>query len=236
MSNFTGAGTKKNKKRRRLYSDAVKEAALEHDPLDQILILKEQNQYSSFESRLLEIYHDAKNHERDNAAYELALLYCQSALHSKADQYLSELNYRFKLGQGVWSYDETNKASLKSTKGVVCCYDNVFPETLLASLREFFLPSSHFWSHHSYPTPQFFSYNVPLSTKKKSDPENLIQQLALWLLPLVSRSFPELSLEEQVTSVEWWAHHRPNGSATGHRVNPPTFLPPSLDIHRLVAL
>jgi hypothetical protein len=220
----------KKNKRKRLFSDSVKQRILDSDPFDQILLLKEQNQYLTYERELQQKYLSGLNSERYRAAYELALLYCQLDMHEKADQYLSQLNYRFKIGRGIWCYDETNKSSLESTNGIVCCYDNVFPEPLFSSLREIFLPSSPFWSHHSYPTPQFFSYNVPLSKtkkKRKRSPGNIIQQLAQWLLPLVSQSFPELSLEEQVTSVEWWAHHRPNGSATGHRVRPfsPSYLP-----------
>jgi hypothetical protein len=209
-----------------------------NDIFDELVLLKENNQFSSYETKLLSLLSTCPStYQRDCALYELALLYCQLGYpDERIDAFLSRLGYRYKLGRGVWNYDPSLSSSLKKTKGIAYCFDNVLPSEpngLLTSLKNIFHTDSLFWSSHHYPTPAFFSYNVPLQkldgdhhnskkktkTKRSEDNANIIQQLAQYLLPLVSKSFPELELEKNVSSVEWWAHNRPNGSATGHRVS-----------------
>jgi hypothetical protein len=213
-------------------NDGEEETGNDENIFDQLVLLKENNQFSSYETRLLSLLTSCNSsYHRDCALYELALLYCQLGYEDqRIDEFLSRLGYRYKLGKGIWNYDPSLTASLQQTDGIVYCYDNIFPTEdngLLTSLKYLFQSDSLFWSSHNYPTPQFFSYNVPLQrvekdqrkTKRSVDSPNLIQQLAQYLLPLVSKSFPELELEKYVSSVEWWAHNRPNGSATGHRVS-----------------
>lgn len=198
------------------------------DIFDELILLKENYLLHEYEEKLLAIYEQNLDYgegrkDKACAAYELALFYCQSGnkkYTKRINTLLSQLGYQYKLGKGVWNYDSNQYASLNATKGIAYCYDNVLDDSLLTSLKDIFCSNSQFWSYHNYPTSKFFSYNVPIKCKKtKRNPQNIIQQLAQYLLPLVSQSFPELSLETQVTSIEWWAHNRPNGPATGHRVS-----------------
>jgi len=57
-------------------------------------------------------------------------------------------------------------SSSTSGEGKVAVADDVLPLPLLSHLQDIFKADSAFWSDHGYPTPGFFSYNVPMSNPK----------------------------------------------------------------------
>ena len=207
---------------------------------DSTIRLKEQHALDEFESMLMEKCHNRKVDVDDRAmcAYELALLYCQQGHFARADHLLHELGFKYRIGKDLWSRQDAVRHSSAISDGKLACYDDVLPQCFLSRLLEAFSPDSSFWSDHEYPTDSFFSYNTKIqsdessrkkslkskSTKKgesetsRSNGENLIAQLANYLKPLVRASFPDKNIED-IRSVEWWAHTRPNGPAAGHRVS-----------------
>lgn len=207
--------------------------------LDDALRLKESCQFHSFEHLLLDRYdsHEATVDDRARCAYELALLYCQQGLLAAADVLLRELGFTYRLGKNIWNYRSAVKSG--SVTSAIACYDNVLPPCLLSGLLSAFSLSSQFWTEHGYPTDSFFSYNTRLPigkeemasnadkkkrktikgvSKRESHCDNLMSQLAVFLRPLVAASFPDKHIDD-IRSIEWWAHTRPNGPAAGHRVS-----------------
>ena len=152
-------------------------------------------------------------------------MYCQQGKHSKANTYLLVLGYRYKLSKHVWNaLKETGTHSGHSidSTGIVASYENILPPHMLHQLKNAVCPSSMYWTAHNYPTSQFFSYNVPLHRKKKTGKNipshNLIREIAKYVLPHISSSFPNVDIAD-ITSVEFWAHSRCEGSGTGHRLH-----------------
>lgn len=219
--------------------------AARHEPgnfdlwLDGTLRLKESRSFHAFEAQLLEKYNclDATVDDRATCAYELGLLYCQLGSFAQADKYLSELGFKYRLGKQIWLCQPTAKGSEGSLSEPFACFDNILPECFLSRLLVAFSSDSAFWAEHGYPTDRFFSYNTQLpgtaslceetvkrkaSARAPSDAaasgDNLMAQLAQYLMPLVAASFPAKAVEG-IRSVEWWAHSRPNGPAAGHRVS-----------------
>ena len=201
---------------------------------DTVLTLKEANQLKQFEEALLELY-DSERSVRDNraqCAYELALLYCQKGVCYKAEPFLQDLGFKYRLGHGVWNHVVNQKDKIPCVPNKLYCYDSVLPDYFLHRLLQAFSLESSFWYEHSYPTDSFFSYNVPLKRlspdvrkkrQSKSQPKavaiSLMTQLADYLKPLVESSFPEKVGSEPICSIEWWAHTRSNGPAAGHRLH-----------------
>ena len=175
---------------------------------------------------------------RAQAGYELALLYCQRGEPERADEYLRELGYRFRLNRRLWqgvSEGVSEGVSVSGGReGVVRCFDEVLPGEVLQRLQGVFSSESPFWAEHEYPTDSFFSYNVPLAAaapggskkkkekkKEKSPCVNLMTQIAQYLQPLVAEAFPDMDISS-VASIEWWAHTRSTGASAGHRVSTQT--------------
>jgi hypothetical protein len=165
--------------------------------------------------------------EKAQAAYELALLYCQLSDTNSADAYLRLLGFQYRLSPNVWKVNpRLEKSSLFG------CYDNVLSPGLLMRAKNAFNEQSSFWSEHNYPTPNFFSYNVALYNNSKKNKknksknilspvalcDNLIQEISHFIKPLLVESFPHLDIDTGACSVEWWAHSRTTGSCAGHRV------------------
>lgn len=205
----------------------------DHKYFDEIMTVKEAGDFQQFEGLLKEAFTSTDKDIRAQACYELALLNCQQNNHEEADSYLRRLGYRYKLSRNIWLYDDEDMSAPASTPdvlkastgipGVVHCFDEVIPQELLSKLQDVFAPASPFWAEHGYPADSFFSYNVPISTSeassknKKKSCANLMEQLALFLKPIVATSFPEMAIGE-TASIEWWAHTRSNGASAGHRV------------------
>jgi hypothetical protein len=151
---------------------------------------------------------DAVGKRNEIALYELALLYCQLGNGSLADEFLSRLGIGYRLSCDIFAPKLSSKNAISACP-FATAFDNILPPELLASISEAFSPTSIFWTAHSYPTPQFFSYNVPLN----GIPASLISQLVGYLLPFVNRAFPKKAISKRVKSVEWWAHMRQNTEA-----------------------
>ena len=176
---------------------------IDEDLFDTLLLLKEQGNFLLFEQKLLEISSSVSstsltsltslNDNKVRAIYELGLLYCQFNKKKKANKYLRQLGYKYKLGRGIWNYNErieqqggeqkeeelqqnnlhlfSSSSLLNSQSSITICYENIFPSIFLNHLCQIFSSSSTFWSSHNYPTSQFFSYNISLKknqNEKKS--------------------------------------------------------------------
>jgi hypothetical protein len=182
--------------------------------------LKDPNNFDAFETKLLEICTLGKDiDDKVRAVYELALFYCQIGVFDKADLLLRALGFRYRLGCNIWTMTsrDTRSDVIPST-----CFDNVFPTVMINKFLDIFRADSSFWCDHGYPSDTFFSYNTPLSKDtalkgKSRFANNLIAQLASYLKPLVLASFPHVG-HDDIQSVEWWAHTRPDGPSAGHRV------------------
>lgn len=207
---------------------------------DATIRLKEHHSFDEFESMMMEKCNNKKVAVDDRAmcAYELALLYCQQGLFARADHLLHELGFKYRIGKDLWCHEGAARHRSTISDGKLACYDDVLPQCFLSRLLDAFSPESPFWSDHEYPTDSFFSYNTNIQSNKSSRKkilksnnskkstseysrdggENLIAQLAIFLKPLVRTSFPDKNIED-IRSVEWWAHTRPNGPAAGHRVS-----------------
>lgn len=180
--------------------------------------LKDNEQFAEFEKSLREICCFGRNmDDRVQSTYELALFYCQTGVFDKADLLLRTLGFECRLGRSIWNLQTIND---KLSKPPSVCFDNIFPSFMLESLLNIFGADSSFWTEHGYPSSAFFSYNTSIasSNNPQSSANNIISQLADYLRPLVAESFPDLDTDS-LTSVEWWAHTRPDGPSAGHRVS-----------------
>ena len=207
----------KQRKKLRIY-DRVLDVTM--STFEGALTLKENQMFEKFESSLLNVCLEGQDlDDRVRAVYELALYYCQIGHFEKADGLLRLLGFRYRLNSSLWNMSAVSTRRemtecIAPAMRPCACFDNVFPSSIIETLLDIFREGSPFWSEHNYPSDSFFSYNTPVG----GDSQNIMTQLATYLLPLLRDSFPELNMDD-ITSIEWWAHSRPDGPCAGHRVS-----------------
>jgi hypothetical protein len=181
------------------------------DPIQHAVDLKALGNFESAIAILKDFVDNDKaesGERKEVALYELALLYCQTKQEVLADTCLSELGIKYKLSCDIFAPIFSAVNAVHNSR-LAIAYDNVLPPDLFQPLQRAFSPESIFWAAHNYPTPQFFSYNIPLGDARKS----LLSQLVDYLLPIIDKAFPKKSVLEKCKSVEWWAHMRLNSEA-----------------------
>jgi tetratricopeptide (TPR) repeat protein len=192
----------------------------------QTLILKKEGQYDEAIDLLELVANDGNPDCSQVAIYELALLHSQLGNFNEADKYLATLGFVLKLSnQIICPSVHPTSSVLRDQKqapvsvrqlsdAAVVSFDNVLPLNLLQPLLEAFSPSSTFWSEHSYPTEEFFSYSC-----KKSDKPSLMSQIIKFLTPLIDSHFKDMKIASKCSSVEWWCHKRDQSSGFAHQLH-----------------
>ena len=181
---------------------------------------------------------------RQMIQYELALLYLQHGKEAQADVYLHRLGIRHRLASIFFTTQMSSlsssppppSSSSSSSSSTFCIsskedisvhrfhankhvasFDDILPISLLTPLMKAFDPiDSSFWSSHGYPSENFFSYNCNIKHPSAQE-NNLINQVACYLLPFIDQQFPHKRLRKNVHSIEWWAHCR--GKTDGHQLH-----------------
>jgi len=150
-----------------------------------------------------------------DASLRLSLLLCQQGRSSAADKLLARMGYRIRLSDQIINYPYRSKLCPQS--GVeaesVCVINGAVPTEVLEQLHTALGPSrAPFWAEHFYPEVGFFSYNFRLD----SCATNLIEELILYLRPLVTRHFPDVA---SAHSAEWWMHSKSADQWQGHALH-----------------
>ena len=152
---------------------------------------------------------DTTTQMRGIATYQLILLLLQSPTApnvTRAHTLLTKLGFSLSLSPKILSYDTRHftkprpPAPANPTIPTVKVFDNALTTETLKTLTEIFDPTKTFFTVHNYPTPMFFSYNLPLDSQP-TFLHSLTHQIHALLLP----SFPQL---KNATSSEIWAHSR----------------------------
>ena len=142
------------------------------------------------------------------AKYHLAALCLQTNRRDEGVELAREIGFRYVIQSDIW---QTSGLMCSSGESFVGAVDGILSSSRFDSLYKIFAPDSSFWSEHSYPTPNFFSYYVSLKDKKRNLLSDIVRNN---VIPVVSETFPEA---KNVVGYEVWSHKRSNGS--GHQMH-----------------
>ncbi len=202
-----------------------KKQVLECD-FDEIMLLKSERNFTDCIDSLSKVIKHGGHEDKLIACYELGTLLSQLGAHDAADVYLLKAGFRVKLSPSILcpvlrSTATTSIDTCCSIVDKVAVLDNVLSPSLLGALREAFSAKSSFWTEHSYPTKQFFSYNMPADngTLSKQKETSLMYELAAAIKPLVHKSFPAKHIDTEVESLEWWCHIRSDATTSAHQLH-----------------
>ena len=195
-------------------------------PATTVLDALTQKQNGEFETaiQLLTIIASSNTEEAELARYELALLYAQLGKEENANAQLNHLHFKYRLSPSILVSGSTHSEHLpshmkKTPKTVmVKAVDNVLPPTLLQHLQRAFHAGSPFFTEHSYPTEQFFSYNINLQ-QSTDGATTLMHQVATHIRPIIEATFPHKFLSSSSESVEFWCHARDASSSFAHQMH-----------------
>ena len=176
--------------------------------------LNESEDDSDVDDEEEEMYVSEISRLRAVASYQGALTLHQLARHEEGDKLLSKLGFQLRLCNDLLNYAgipwSTSRGATASSSSCPAMLDNALPDSLLLPLSSAFGVDAKFWSYHNYPTPTFFSYNLPLKAPSGKADDNIILQAVRHIRLALTDAFPVLS---KAKSAEVWAHSR---TADGH--------------------